>query len=51
MHPCTEDEEEDTFSRYITYHMETDHEEKKAPKMEKQIPLVKLITLQIIKKS
>jgi hypothetical protein len=28
IHPCTEEEEEeDTFARYRTSHMETDHEE------------------------
>jgi hypothetical protein len=51
IHPCTEEEEEATFARYKTSHMETDHEEHKAPKMTKQIPLVQLITLQIIRKS
>jgi hypothetical protein len=51
MHPFTEEEEEATFSRYKTSHMETDHEEKKAPKMLEQIPLVQLITLYIIRKS
>jgi hypothetical protein len=49
IHPCTE-EDEDTFARYRTSHMETDHEEE-APKMTEQIPLVQLITLQIIGKS
>jgi hypothetical protein len=34
IHPYIEEEEEKiTFSRYITSHMETDHEEMKAPKM------------------
>jgi hypothetical protein len=53
IHPCTEEEEEEeaTFARYKTSHMETDHEEQKAPKMTEQIPLVQLITLQIIRKS
>jgi hypothetical protein len=48
IHPCTEEEEEEeaTCARYTTY-----HEEQKAPKMSKQIPLVQLNTLQIIKKS
>jgi hypothetical protein len=49
IHPCTE--EEATFARYRTSHMATDHEEQKAPKMIEQIPLVQLITLQIIGKS
>jgi hypothetical protein len=38
IHPYTEEEEEEeeaTFSRYKTSHMETDHEELKAPKMTK----------------
>jgi hypothetical protein len=52
IHPCTEEEEEEaTFYRYKTSHMETDHEEYKAPKMKGQIPLVQLITLHIIRKS
>jgi hypothetical protein len=53
IHPCTEEEEEEeaTFSRYRTSHMQTDHEEKKAPMMTEQIPLVQLITLHIIRKS
>jgi hypothetical protein len=52
IHPCTEEEEEEaTFYRYRTSHIETDHEEQKAPKMKKKIPLVQLITLQIIRKS
>jgi hypothetical protein len=30
IHPCTEEEEEEAnFSRYITYHMEIDHERKR----------------------
>ena len=34
IHPCTEEEEEEaTFARYRTSHMETNHEELKAPKM------------------
>jgi hypothetical protein len=35
IHPCTEEEEEEesTFSRYRTSHMETNHEEMKDPKM------------------
>jgi hypothetical protein len=35
IHPCTKEEEEEeaTFARYKTSHMETDHEEKKAPNM------------------
>jgi hypothetical protein len=41
----------DTFVRYKVYHMEIDCKEKKAPKMTEQIPLVHMITLQIIKKS
>jgi hypothetical protein len=41
----------DVFARYIISHMEFDCKEKKAPKMTKQIPLVQLITLQIIRKS
>jgi hypothetical protein len=51
IHPCTEEEEEEeeeeevTFARYKKYHMKTDHEDQKA------IPLVQLITLQIIRKS
>jgi hypothetical protein len=49
--PCTKEEEEATFARHKTSHMETDYEEQKAPKMTKQIPLVQLITLQIINKS
>jgi len=41
IHPCTkENEEEATFTRYRTSHMETGHEEQKAPNMTKQIPLV-----------
>jgi hypothetical protein len=40
-----------TFARYKVSHMEIDCKEKKAPKMTKQIPLVQLITLQIIRKS
>jgi hypothetical protein len=57
IHPCTEEEEEEeeeeeaTFARYTTSHMKIDHEEKKAPKITKQIPLARLITLQIIRKS
>ena len=52
IHPCTEEEEEEaTFARYKTSHMKTDHEKQKAPKMTEQIPLVHLITLQIIRKS
>jgi hypothetical protein len=50
IHPCTE-EEEATFARYTTSHMKTKHEEQKAPKIIEQIPLVQLITLQIIRKS
>jgi hypothetical protein len=54
IHPCTEEEEEEeeaTFSRYITSHIETDHEDQKALKMTEQIPMVQLITLQITRKS
>jgi hypothetical protein len=52
IHPCIkEKEEETTFARYKTSHMETNHEEQRAPKMTKQIPLVQLTTIQIIKKS
>jgi hypothetical protein len=52
IHPCIEEEEEEvTFARYKTSDMKTDHEEQKAPKMIEQIPLVQLITLQIIRKS
>jgi hypothetical protein len=52
IHPCTKEEDEEaTFVGYRTSHMEMDHEEQKAPKMREQIPLVQLITLQIIKKS
>jgi hypothetical protein len=51
IHPCIEEEEETTFARYKTSHMEIDHEEQKAPKMTEQIHLVHLITLQIIRKS
>jgi hypothetical protein len=49
--PCTEEEEKATFAKYRTSHMETNHEEQKAPKMTEQIHLVQLITLQIIRKS
>jgi hypothetical protein len=46
IHPCTEEEEEEvTFSKYRTSHMETDNEAQKAPKMTEQIHLVQLITL------
>jgi hypothetical protein len=41
IHPCTEEEEEEeeaTFARYKTSHMETDHEEQKAPKMTETNP-------------
>jgi hypothetical protein len=57
IHTCTEQEEEEeeeeeaTFARYTTSHMKTKHEEQKAPKITEQIPLVQLITLQIIMKS
>ena len=40
-----------TFARYIVSHMEIDCKEKKSPKMTEQIPLVQLITLQIIRKN
>jgi hypothetical protein len=50
IHPCTEEEEEATSTRYKTSHVETNHKQK-APKMTEQIPLVQLITLQIIRKS
>jgi hypothetical protein len=40
-----------TFARYKVSHMEIDCKDKKAPNMTKQIPLVQLITLQIIRKS
>jgi hypothetical protein len=40
-----------TFAGYRVSHMEIDCKKKKAPKMTIQIPLVQLITLQIIKKS
>jgi hypothetical protein len=40
-----------TFAGYKVPHMEIDYKEQKAPKMIVQIPLVQLITLQIIKKS
>jgi hypothetical protein len=40
-----------TFARYRVSHMEIDCKEQKAPKMTKQIPLVQLIILWIIKKS
>jgi hypothetical protein len=46
IHPCTEEEEEvATFAKYKTSHLETDHEEQKAPKITEQIHLVQLITL------
>jgi hypothetical protein len=52
IHPCTEKEEEETtFVRYTTSHMKIEHEEQKAPMITEQIPLVQLITLQIIRKS
>jgi hypothetical protein len=54
IHPCIkkeEEEEEATLARYTTSHMKTEHEDKKAPNMIEQIPLVQLITLQIIGKS
>jgi hypothetical protein len=52
IHPCTKEEEEEaTFARYKTSHMETDHENQKVPNMTEQIPLVQLITLQVIRKS
>jgi hypothetical protein len=55
IHPCTKEEEDllkkGTFARYIVSHMEIDCKEQKAPKMTEQIPLVQLITLQIIRKS
>jgi hypothetical protein len=35
IHPFTEEEEEATFAKYKIYHMETEHEELKAPKMTK----------------
>jgi hypothetical protein len=40
-----------TFEGYGVSHIEIDCKEKKAPKMNVQIPLVQLITLQIIGKS
>jgi hypothetical protein len=40
-----------TFAGYRVSHMEIDCEEQKAPKMTIHIPLVQLITLQIIRKS
>jgi hypothetical protein len=40
-----------TFVRYRVSHMEIDCKEKKDSNMTKQIPLVQLITLQIIGKS
>jgi hypothetical protein len=55
IHTCTEqeekEEEEVIFARYTISHMKTKHEEQKAPKITEQIPLVQLITLQIIMKS
>jgi hypothetical protein len=54
IHPCTEEEEEEeeaTFAKYTTSHMNTEHEEQKAPKITEQIPPMKLSTLQIIRKS
>jgi hypothetical protein len=41
----------DTFARYTVSHMEIDCKEQKAPKMTEQIPLVQLITPQIIRKN
>jgi hypothetical protein len=41
IHPYTEEEEKEaTFAKYRASHMETDHEEQKAPKITEQIPLV-----------
>jgi hypothetical protein len=51
IHPCTEEEEEATFARYTASQKKTEHEEQKAPKVTEPIPLVQLITLQIIRKS
>jgi hypothetical protein len=39
------------FARHIVSHMNIDCKEQKAPKMIENIPLVQLITLQIIRKS
>jgi hypothetical protein len=33
IHPCTKEEEEATFARYKTSHMEIDNEDQKSPKM------------------
>jgi hypothetical protein len=40
-----------TFARYIVSNMEIDCKEQKASKMIEKIPLVQLITLQIVRKS